>query len=205
MKLEVYNKSGDVTGEVEVSEEIFGAEVKPHLFWEVVRWQDARRRRGTHESQTRAVVNGTTKKVYRQKGTGNARHGNKKAPIYVGGGQAHGPHPRNYDYSLNKKVRAGALRSVLSHKVQEGKLRVVEDLTMDRVKTKDAAAIINAFGAKKSVVVDCDSNENLSLSVRNLPSHKRLSPGGLNVRDLLNHEVVILSRSALELIEGRLG
>jgi large subunit ribosomal protein L4 len=205
MKLDVYSKGGEVTGEVEVSEKIFGAEVKPHLFWEVVRWQNARRRSGTHESQTRAVVTGTTKKVYRQKGTGNARHGSQKAPIYVGGGQAHGPHPRNYDYSLNKKVRAGALRSALSHKVQEGKLRVVEDFNMDRIKTKDAVAVISAFGVKKAVVVDLDSNENLALSVRNLPAYKHLAPGGLNVRDLLNHEMVILTRSALEQLEGRLG
>ncbi len=204
MKLDVYNKGGDKTGEVEVSEEIFGAEVKPHLFWEVVRWQDARRRRGTHESQTRSVVSGTTKKVYRQKGTGNARHGSSKAPTFVGGGQAHGPHQRNYDYSLNKKVRAGALRCALSHKVQEGNLRVLEDFTMDRIKTKDALVVIGALGAKKSVVVD-EGNENLSLSVRNLKSHKHLLPGGLNVRDLLNYETVIVTRTALEHLERRLG
>ena len=204
MKLDVYNKSGAVTGEVEVSDEIFGAEVKPHLFWEVVRWQDAKRHRGTHAAKTRRQVSGTTKKAYRQKGTGRARHGSYKAPTFVGGGQAHGPTPHSYDYSLNKKVRAGALRSALSHKVQEGMFRVLDDFSMDRIKTKDALGVLGALGASKSVVVEVKENENLSRSVRNLTSHKHLTPGGVNVRDLLNHEMVIVTRSALEQLEGRL-
>ncbi len=193
-----------MTGELEVSEKIFGAEVKQHLFWEVVRWQDARRRRGTHSTKTRHTVSGTTKKAYRQKGTGNARHGSQKAPIFVGGGVAHGPHPRSYEFSLNKKVRAGALRSALSMKVQGGNIRVLEDFELDRIKTKDAVKVLDALGAAKALVVDA-GNEVLSKSVRNLQAHKYLSAEGLNVRDLLKYEVVVLTRSAVEQIEGRLG
>lgn len=204
MNLDVYNTTGEVVGQVEVSEKIFGAEVKPHLFWEVVRWQDAKRRAGTHDSKTRHNVNGTTTKMFRQKGTGRARHGSSKAPIFVGGGVAHGPHPRKYAFSVNKKARVGALRSVLSMKVAEGQLRVLEDFQMAEIKTKSALKVLGALGAKKALVID-DANDKLSLSVRNLEKYKYLDVAGLNVKDLLRYETVILTKATLDKIAGRLG
>ncbi len=204
MKLKVYNTQGAETGEVEVSDEIFGAEVKTHLFWEVVRWQQAKKRAGTHSAQTRAEVSYTKAKVYRQKGTGNARHGSRKAPIYVGGGNAHGPKPRDYGYTLNRKVRAGALRSAFSQKVQEGKLIVVDDFAMDEIKTRKAVAALGNLKANKALVIDVD-NDTLYRSVRNLPKDDYLPVAGLNVIDLLKHETVVLTRAALEAVQGRLG
>ncbi len=204
MKLDVYNTSGEVTGQVEVSEAVFGAEVKEHLFWEVVRWQDAKRHAGTHAAKTRAQVTGTTQKAYRQKGTGRARHGSYKAPVFVGGGVAHGPKVRSYSYRINKKVKAGALRSALSMKVRDGKLRVLNNFEMSRIKTRDALKVFGALGAEKALIVDED-NDKLNLSVRNLPKHKYLDVAGLNVKDLLRYDMVILTQATLEKVQGRLG
>lgn len=204
MKLDVYSTSGQVTGEIEVSDRIFAAEVKPHLFWEVVRWQEAKRHAGTHATKTRHTVSGTTQKAYRQKGTGRARHGSYKAPTFVGGGVAHGPQPRSYEFNVNKKARAAALRSALSMKVQEGKLRVLENFELSQIKTKEALKVLGALGAAKSLVID-DANERLGLSVRNLQEHKYLDAAGLNVRDMLRYDMLILTKGALEKVHGRLG
>jgi large subunit ribosomal protein L4 len=203
MKLEIHDLNGEVTGEIEVNEKVFGAEVKPHLFWEVVRWQQAKKRAGTHSVLTRHGVKGTTQKVYRQKGTGNARHGSKKAPVYVGGGVAHGPHPRNYGFKVNKKVRAGALRSALSMKIVESRLKVVESFELAQPKTKDAKAALERLGAGKALVVD-NTNEGLNRSLRNLEGCKYLNVAGLNVYDLLRYDTVILTKSALESAQERL-
>lgn len=204
MKLKVYNTQGEVTGEVEVSEEIFGAEVKTHLFWEVVRWQTAKRRAGTHATKTRATVSGTTAKAYKQKGTGRARHGSYKAPTFVGGAVVHGPQPRSYAFSLNKKVRQGALRSALSQKVAQERLVVVEDFALPEIKTRGAVAALQCLKAKKALIVDVE-NEVLRRSVQNLPKDDYLNVKGLNVMDLLKHETVVLTRAALDEVQGRLG
>jgi len=203
MKLEVHSLDGKVTGEVEVKEEVFGTEVKTHLFWEVVRWQQAKKRAGTHSALTRHFVSGTTQKVYKQKGTGNARHGSRKAPIYVGGGVAHGPQPRKYGFKVNKKVRAGALRSALSLKVGESKLKVVESIDLTNAKTQEALQLLENFGARKALVID-GKNDALNRSMRNLTGCKYLNVTGLNVYDLLRYETIILTRSALEAAEERL-
>jgi large subunit ribosomal protein L4 len=204
MKLKVYNTQGDVTGEVEVSEEIFGAEVKTHLFWEVVRWQRAKRRAGTHSVRSRQTVSGTTAKAYKQKGTGRARHGSHKAHIFVGGAVSHGPTPRSYEFSVNKKARRAALRSALSQKVAQEKLVVVEDFTLPEIKTKRAVSALSNLKANKTLVVDVD-NEVLQRSVRNLPRDNYLPVAGLNVMDLLKHDTVVLTKAALEQVQGRLG
>lgn len=204
MKLDVHNLSGEVTGEIEVSDKVFGAEVKPHLFWEVVRWQQAKKRAGTHKTKTRHEVTGSTQKAYRQKGTGRARHGSHKAPIFVGGGVAHGPRPRKYDFKVNKKVRAGALRSALSMKASESKLKVVEDFQVEDSKTRLALQALNALGVQKALVIDGD-NASLKQSTKNLPSVKYLNVAGLNVYDLLKFDHVVLTKSALEAAQERLG
>lgn len=204
MKLDVHNLSGEVTGEIEVSDKVFGTEVKPHLFWEVVRWQQAKKRAGTHCAKTRHEVTGSTQKAYRQKGTGRARHGSKKAPIFVGGGVAHGPRPRKYGFKVNKKVRASALRSALSMKASESKLKVVENFQMEETKTRAALQALNALGVVKALIVD-GANPSLKMSTKNLSSVKYLNVDGLNVYDLLKYDHVILTKSALEAAQERLG
>lgn len=203
MKLKVYNTQGQETGEVEVSDKVFGAAVKPHLFWEVVRWQQAKRRAGTHAVKTRTQVSGTTAKMYKQKGTGRARHGSAKSPLFVGGGIAHGPKQRSYAYRVNKKVKAGAVRSALSQKVQQSKLMVLESFELSEIKTKQAAQVLRTLGVRRALVLDVN-NEVLGLSLRNLVQDKYLPVEGLNVFDVLNHESVLLTKAALDEIQRRL-
>lgn len=203
MELKVHNIAGEVVGEIALPESIFGVEVRPHLFWEVVRWQQAKKRAGTHQSKTRHFVHGSGKKIYRQKGTGNARHGDRNAPTFVGGGVAHGPHPRSYEFKVNKKARRAALCSALSMKVQSEKLIVVEDFRLSEIKTRLAVSALGALKANRALVVD-GVNETLSRSVRNLPNARYLNVAGLNVYDLLKYDAVVITRSALESLEGRL-
>ncbi|MCB9506814.1 MAG: 50S ribosomal protein L4 [Myxococcales bacterium] len=201
MKLDVYNLENTKVGEITVSDEVFAAAVKPHLHHEVVRWQLAKRRAGTHKTKGRSEVSRSGKKVYKQKGTGNARHGNRRSPVYVGGGTIHGPLPRSYDYTLPKKVKRGALRSVLSMKASEGRIKVVDAFAMAEPKTRQAAATLTRLGADRALVVDTD-NESLKLSVRNLPKSKFVRNDGLNVRDLIHYDTLVITRSALEAIDG---
>jgi large subunit ribosomal protein L4 len=205
MKLNLYNAQGQVAGEVELNDAIFGAEVKPHLHWMVVRWQMAKKRAGTHSVKTRATVSRVKQKAYRQKGTGNARHGSYGAPIFVGGGKVFGPSPRKYVHGVNKKVRAGALRSALSEMVRDEKIKVIDGFGMDTIKTKRAAAVLTALEAHpKSLVVDGDRDETLDKSMRNLAKAKYLPAAGLNVYDILNCETLVITKAGLEAVEGRL-
>ena len=201
MKLDVYNLQNAKVGEVDVSDEVFGTAVKPHLHHEVVRWQLAKKRAGTHATKGRSEVNRSGKKIYKQKGTGNARHGNRRSPTYVGGGTIHGPQPRSYDYALPKKVRRGALRSALSMKVGEGQVKVVDAWSMSEPKTRAAASALATLGAARALVVDID-NETLKLSVRNLATSKFVRTDGINVRDLLHYDTLVITRSAIEAIDG---
>lgn len=197
-----YNLQKQQVGTFELSDAVFGAEVKEHLFHEVVRAQLAARRAGTHDTKTRAEVTGSVKKIWKQKGTGRARHGSRKAPQFVGGGVTFGPHPRDYTLKVNKKVRAAALCSALSRRTQEGKLLVIDDLTLPKVKTKQLADTAKRFEATKVLFVDVD-NANLSLSARNLQAGNYLSVSGLNVYDILRHDTVLLSKAAAQLLHER--
>lgn len=203
MKLDVYNLQNDKVGEVEISDEVFGAPVKPHLHHEVVKWQLAKRRRGTSKVKGRSEVTGSGKKLYRQKGTGNARHGDIKAPTFVGGGQVHGPSPRSYGYTLPKKVKRGALRSALSQKVAEGRIKIVDTFELGEPRTRVALAALATLGATNALVVDVE-NETLKLSVRNLPTSKFVQSVGVNVRDLIHYDHLVITRSAIEAIDGAL-
>ena len=203
MKMDVYNLDNAKVGEVDLSDDVFGATVKPHLHHEVVKWQLAKRRRGTHKVKSRSEVRGSGKKLFKQKGTGRARHGDIKAPIFVGGGQVHGPGPRDYGYNLPKKVKAGALRSALSQKVAEGRIKVVDAFEMAAPKTQAALATLAKLGATNALVVDID-NRSLQLSVRNLPSSKFVASVGVNVRDLIHYDHLVITRSAVEAIDGAL-
>jgi large subunit ribosomal protein L4 len=201
---DVFNLKREKVGSLELSDEVFAAEVREQLFYEVVKAQLASRRQGTASAKNRSAVSGSTKKLYKQKGTGRARHGSIRAPIYVGGGQAHPPRPRDWSYRPPRQVRIGALTSALSKFAKEGRLVVVDRFELAEIKTK---ALLSTLGAlktlKKTLVVDAASNENLKLSVRNCKDHQFLPPEGVNVFDLLRHDTLVLSQAAAKALEAR--
>jgi large subunit ribosomal protein L4 len=201
--LPVYNLRREEVGKIEVSDEIFGADVNRHLFYEVVKWQLAKRRAGTANTKGRAQVRGGGAKPYKQKGTGRARQGSRRAPNHVGGGTVHGPKPRSYAYALPKKVRRGALRSALSLRAKEGHLVVVQDLNLGEVKTKKAAEVFERLVGQYALIVEGENRE-LTLSVRNLPRVKYLPLEGLNVFDILKYPNLVVTESMVRRIEGAL-
>ncbi|MFB6265158.1 MAG: 50S ribosomal protein L4 [Bradymonadaceae bacterium] len=211
MNSDVFNLDGEVTGEIDLDDDVFGAEVREHLFWEVVNWQRANRRQGSHSSKSRSEKRGGGKKPWAQKGLGRARHGSIRSPLWVGGGVSHGPDPKDHGYDISKKKRRAALRAALSGRAQEGNLRVVEDWGLPEIKTKLALQTLDALDADEALVVDTterndetgevEHNEPLRLSVRNLPDVKYLAVEGVNVEDILGHRVIVLSRSAAEELE----
>jgi large subunit ribosomal protein L4 len=204
VKTPVKNLDGKTVGELELDDAVFGVEVKEHLLWEVVKFQRAKKRAGTHSTLRRDEVRGGGKKPYKQKGTGNARQGSTRAPNFVGGGSVFGPKPRDYEYSVPKKVRAGALRSALSLRAKESKLLVLDAFVLDVAKTKRVAGVLKTLGAGSALVVDGKDNQNLARSLRNLPKAKYLAPEGVNVYDVLNHETLILTQATARALEARL-
>ena len=203
--VDVFNLKREKVGTLDLSDEVFGVEVKEHLFYEVVKAQLASKRQGTAAAKNRSAVSGSTKKIYKQKGTGNARHGSKRAPVFVGGGQAHPPRPRDWSYRPPRQVRLGALRSALSKFAKEGRLLVVDAFALPEVKTKGLLTTLGALKTdKKALLVDNMSNENLRLSVRNCEHHQFLPPEGVNVYDLLRHDTLVLSKDAVKALESRL-
>jgi large subunit ribosomal protein L4 len=202
--LDVFNMKREKVGSIDLSDEVFAADVKEHLFYEVVKAQLASRRQGTQSAKERAAVSGSSKKLYKQKGTGRARHGSIRAPIYVGGGRAHPPRPRDWSYRPPRQVRVGALKSALSKFNKEGRLVVVDRFELPEVKTKGLIVALGALkAAKKALVVDHASNENLKLSIRNCADHQFLPPEGVNLYDLLRHDTLVLSRDAAKALERR--
>ena len=202
--VDVYNLAHEKVGSLDLSEEVFGAEVKEQLFYEVVKAQLASRRSGTASAKGRSAVRGSSKKIYRQKGTGRARHGSIRAPLFVGGGRAHPPVQRDWSYRPPRKVRIGALRSALSMFCKEGRLIVVDSFELGEVKTKRLVETLNKLQAdKKALVVDDKSNDNLRLSIRNLQQAQFLPPEGVNVYDLLRHDHLVVSRDAVMALEAR--
>jgi len=201
--LPLYNLNREQVGSIDVEDEVFGAEVNRNLFYEVVKWQLARRRSGTAHTKGRAQVRGGGKKPYKQKGTGSARQGSRRAPNHVGGGVVHGPKPRSYAYAINKKVRRGALRSALSLRAQEGRLVVVQDLGLGEIKTKKAALVFQKLAEQNTLVIDGE-NRTLELSIRNLPRVKYLSVDGLNVFDILKYPNLVVTEPMIRHIEGAL-
>ncbi len=193
--------------EVELNKDIFDVPVKKHVLWEVVKWQLAKRRAGTHSTKTRGEVAYSGRKLLPQKGTGNARHGDRGANIFVGGGVAHGPKPRDYSYHLNKKVRKKALKMALTDRAKEGRITIIEDFTFEKPKTKEAVELLKSLGLEnqKVVVVIPEKDENIQKSFRNLPKALALPVEGLNVYDILWANHVVITKSALQKIEERLG
>lgn len=202
-KIDVVDLTNKTVGSLELHEGVFAAPIRKHLLTEVVNWQRAKARAGTQSVKTRTEVNGTTKKPYGQKHTGNARQGDMKAPHMRGGGVAFAPKPRDYDYTLPKAKRRAALAVALSLKVKEGGLKVVKDFALTEGKTKLVAAAIAAFKTGNTLLVDGD-NENLSRGARNLGDSRYLHVNGLNVVDLLKYPSLVMSESAVKAIEKRL-
>jgi len=192
-------------GEIELPEALFGATPRADIMARVVHWQLAKRRAGTHKAKGMAEVSGTTKKPYRQKGTGNARQGSLRSPQFRKGGVVHGPVVRDHGYSLNKKVRRLGLISALSQKAAEGKLVVLENTALAAdAKTGAVAAKVKALGWKSVLVVDAAADENFARCIRNLPKVQVLPTIGANVYDILNHEVLAVTRAGVEALKERL-
>jgi len=202
--LDVINLSGEKVGEIELADAVFSARIKEHLLHEVVVAQLAARRRGTSSSKTRSEVRGSTRKIFRQKGTGRARHGSIRAPIFVGGGAAFGPRPRTYDKHVPKKVRRSALRSALSLRAGEQKLLVLQDLQLGEIKTKRMAQILEKLGVHRGLIIDDKGNMALIKSMRNLARSKYLAPEGLNVYDILRYDSLLVTAPVVKQIEERL-
>jgi len=201
---DVFNLKREKVGSIDLSDDVFGSEVKEHLFYEVVKAQLASKRQGTQSGKNRSAVSGSTKKLYKQKGTGRARHGSIRAPVYVGGGRAHPPRPRDWGYEPPRRVRAQALTSALSKFGKEGRLLVVDRFDLGEIKTKKLVEALQTLKAeKKALVVDVGENEMLRLSIRNCKEHQFLPPEGVNVYDLLRHDTLILSQQAAKALEER--
>ena len=201
MSIKVLNMAGNQVGEVELKSEIFGIEPNMHVVHEVVKNHLANCRQGTQSALTRAEVSGGGKKPWRQKGTGHARQGSTRAPQWTHGGIVFAPKPRSYRYSVNKKVRRLALKSVLSAKAAEGNVIVVDGLNLDEIKTKTMKAFLDAVGAGKSVVVTPEVNENVVLSARNIPGVVTTTAKVLSVYDIVNAKQFIVDKAALAVIE----
>ncbi len=197
--VDVYNTKKEKVARVELDGRVFGAEIKPHLLHDMVRMQLAGRRSGTASVKNRAMVSGGGKKPWRQKGTGRARFGSSRSPLWRGGGVIFGPFPRDYSLHLNKKVKKAALRSALSSKVQEDKLVVVDRFDLTETKTGILAAMLRRLEIANAFIID-EANRHLELSARNLPFVKVLKPEGLNVHDILKYDKLVITRACLEKI-----
>jgi len=200
---DIYDQEKNRISEIDLDDKIFGAKVDKNLFHEVVKMQLANRRGGNACTKTRSEVSGGGRKPWRQKGTGRARAGSTRSPLWVGGGVVFGPKPRDYSYSLPKKVRRAALKSALSLKVKEGKLLIVENLNLEEIKTKAFVSLLKRLAVEDALIVDSD-NENLERSARNLHTVKVLRPEGLNVYDILKYEYLLLTKQSAEKIQERL-
>lgn len=203
-KVAVYDKTGKQTGEeIELMDYVFGVEFNEAVVHQAVVMQQANERQGTHATKTRGMVRGGGRKPWKQKGTGRARAGSVRSPLWVGGGTVFGPAPRSHAKDMPRKARRLAIRCALSAKVAEGALVVVDNLTFDAPKTKDAVALLNGFEAvdKKALIITDGENENVEKSSRNIEKAKALSNDCLNVYDILNAEKVLLAKDAVARIE----
>ena len=201
-KVNVYNQLGEVVGDIELNEAICGIEVNEHVVYEVVKNHLANRRQGTQSAKTRAEVRGGGRKPWRQKGTGRARQGSIRAPQWKGGGVVFAPKPRSYRYSVPKKVRRLAMRSVLTSKVLEGELRVLDALTIDAFSTKKAKEILKNLNLEtKTIIVLSEGNEKIVKSFANLPKVETVVVDYMNVYDLLRFDNLVIVKDALSKIE----
>lgn len=199
MKIEMKNWTNEVVGEIDVPETVFGHEVSEHLVWEVVRAYLASRRRGTHKTKERGEVAGTGAKPWKQKHTGRARAGHRRSPLWRSGGTVHGPRPRSYAQKVNKKARRAALRGVLSQRLAEGRIVVLDSLQLEQPKTKDFLKNIEGLGlgGEKVLLVDGIENLNLYLASRNRPEVTMIDARSLNAYEVLNHRWIVASEGSV--------
>lgn len=206
MIVPVHNMAGEQVDEIELRPDIFEAPVNVPLMHQALVRQLANARLGTHKTKSRGEVNRTTRKWYRQKGTGRARHGSRNAPIFVGGGIAHGPRPRSYRQKMPRKMRRAALRSALSVKAAEQQIVVLDRLELETTKTKEMLAVLRNLGVERSALILLpERNEPVEKSARNIPGVKTLRASYLNIRDLFKYEKVLMPLEALQVIESILG
>lgn len=201
--VDVKNIKNEKVGEVELNDQVFNREVKNYVLHDVVRQQRAARRAGTASTKTRREVRGSGAKPWRQKGTGRARAGTRKSPIWRGGGTTFGPKPRDFSFKLNRKVRQQAVAMAMSARFQEGNLVVLDDFTMEAIKTKEFVSIMELLELNNALIVVDSDNDELSKSSRNVPGYKVLRLDGVNVYDILLHEKLVLLQPAIEGLEER--
>ena len=212
MTVDVVNAENQKVGSVDLSDDVFGGRVKTDLIHESVVRANAAERRGTHGTKTRAMVSGSGKKPWRQKGTGRARVGEIRNPLWRKGGTVFGPQPRSYEYQLPKKVEKGALRAALTQKLRDGEVTVVDALTVGEIKTKAAAEMLRRLGvdggakrASKVLLVDVKPEDKLSLSLRNIEGVRILASNRVSARDVVNSRRLVLTRAAIEKLQEALG
>lgn len=200
----IVNTKNERVGEIELNDSIFNLEVKEYLLHDVVRMQRAARRAGTACTKTRVEVSGGGAKPWRQKGTGRARAGSRRSPLWRGGGVIFGPKPRDYSFKLNRKVKKQALAMAVSARLQEGNLIVVDDFTMATIKTKEFVRVMNVLDIETGLIVVDGASENLHMSARNVNGYKVMPTEGLNVYDILLHKKLVLVQPVIENLEKRL-
>ena len=206
MQIKIVNSNNEKVGDIDLKDDVFGGRVKADLIWESVVQQNASERRGTHATKNRALVSGSGKKPWRQKGTGRARVGEIRNPLWRKGGTVFGPQPRSYAFDLPKKVTRGALRAALAQKLRDGAVIVVDRLDASSRKTKDAAALFARLGASgKTLVIDVHPDEALTLSTRNLAGVKLVPSARVSARDVMDTTKVIATREAIEKLQETLG
>jgi large subunit ribosomal protein L4 len=198
----LYNMTRQQVGEIQLSDDVFGAEVKEHLMHQALRIQLANRRAGTVAVKNRSAVSGGGKKPFKQKGTGNARQGCSRAPQYPGGGVAFGPQQKEYNLSMNKKARNAAIRSALSMQLKNDRITVVDKLVFDSISTKGFVDFLKRFDLEKSLIVTDEVNHNLMLSARNVPHIKLLKHDALNIHDMLKYKHIIFTQGSVQTVEG---
>ena len=202
--LAVYDIGNQKVSDINLDDRIFDAKINPTLFYDVVRMDLASQRKGTASTKNKALVRGGGAKPWRQKGTGRARAGSRRSPLWRGGGTIFGPMPRGYSFSLPKKVKRAALRAALSLKRQEGKLILLEDFSLEGFKTRQVLEVLRRFQVQDALIITDEKNSFLERSARNIPGIEVLRYEGLNVYNILNHEHLILLRPTVEKIEGAL-
>lgn len=197
-EVEVKDLNNKVVGKLKLSDDVFKYEASPALVWEAVTAYQAAQRKGTHATKGRSAVRGGGRKPWRQKGTGRARVGTLKSPLWAGGGTVHGPQPRSYAQAFPKKKRRGAMKLILTDKLKQDRLIVVDEIALESHRTKEFVKVLGNFEIpKKVLIVDSRENQNLYLSSRNVPAVKMVAANGVNVYDLVNHEVLMISKNAL--------
>lgn len=202
--VDVLNVTGEKVSQVDLTDDIFNVAIKGSVLHEVVKMQLASRRSGTACVKNRSDIKGSTKKLFRQKGTGNARPGSVKSPLRKGGGVIFGPHPKSWAYTVPKKVKRLALKMALSTKLQNENLVVIDKIELDEIKTKKVVEIINNINIEKALIIIDGNNEKLERSARNVPGIKVMKTEGLNVYDILKYDKLLLLESSIKSIEGRL-